>query len=173
MGDAGFIEIGYIQRTHGIKGEMLVTFDADQHLDPEKLESVFVEIDGIPVPFFITSLNIQRDSKAIVKLSEVDSIDQAEHFVGFKLVIPGQATSNTDEIYFSDLVGFSVYLSQGDLFGTITLYTDYGLNATFDVLTPTGKQVIIPAAEELINEIDVPNRKIEMNLPEGLLDLNA
>jgi len=172
MGDAGFVEIGYIQRTHGINGELTVSLNSSVEFNPEELESVFLEIEGIPVPFFITHIRFQNPEKAIVKFDEVDSIDQAQELYGVKILIPSTSIAQEDELYLSDLVGYKVLNADKSEVGVIVDYTEYSMNATFELVTPEGKHVLVPAAEELIVEVDTSAKLIEMELPEGLIGLN-
>jgi 16S rRNA processing protein RimM len=172
MGDAGFVEIGYIQRTHGINGELAVSLNSSVEFNPEELESVFLEIEGIPVPFFITRICFQNPEKAIVKFDDVDSIDQAQELYGIKMLIPSRSVELKDEVYLSDLVGYKVLNTDKSEVGVIVDYTEYSMNATFELVTPDGKHVLVPVAEELIVEVDTSAKLIEMELPEGLIDLN-
>lgn len=173
MGDASFIEIGFIQRTHGIKGELLVNFTSTSSFNLEKMESVFVEIDGVPVPFFISILKLLNDNRAILKLDEIDSIEAGEELTGLRLLVPSHKMEESDEIYLSDLIGYGVYGTDQVFIGKIIDYIEYSFNATFEVKTSNGSQVILPAVDELIIKIDTDAKSVVMNLPEGLLDLNA
>lgn len=172
MGDAGFFEIGYIQRTHGINGELAMSISSALEFNPEDLESVFLDIDGIPVPFFITRIRLLNQGKAIVKFDEVDSIEQAQELCATRVMIPSDSVQDNDEIYLSDLIGYRVVDSDSKEIGIITDYTEYSLNATFEIETRDGKRILIPAAEELIVEVDTSSKLLEMTLPEGLIDLN-
>jgi len=172
MGDAGFVEIGYIQRTHGINGELAVSLNSLVEFNPEELESVFLEIEGIPVPFFIDRFRIQNAEKAIVKFDEVDSIDQAQELCGAKIMIPSESAQDNDEIYLSDLIGYKLLNTDKKEVGVIVDYTEYTLNATFEVATPKGEHILVPAVEELIIEVDTSEKILEMELPDGLIELN-
>ena len=55
--------------------------------------------------------------------------------------------------------------------GTIQSVDDSTINTLFDIKTEKGKDALIPASENLINKVDIKNRKIIIKLPEGLLDL--
>jgi 16S rRNA processing protein RimM len=65
-------ELGYISRPHGLNGSMVLVLDVDFPNQYEKLKSLFVEVKGQLVPYFIESLQIRPD-KAVIQLEEVDS----------------------------------------------------------------------------------------------------
>ena len=76
---------------------------------------------------------------------------------------------DADEFYPEDLVGFGVMVDEAGE-GIVTGFID-GENPLF-LLSLDGKSVYVPVADEFITEIDVAGRKIRMQLPEGLIDLN-
>ena len=71
-------QLGYIVRTHGVKGQVVAFFDVDYPEDYEELESVFLQLSGKLVPFFIDALDIQPNGRIIIKFEDVDSIVEAE-----------------------------------------------------------------------------------------------
>ncbi len=172
MGYAGFAPIGYIQRTHGINGELMVSFSSSVEFNPKKLESVFLDIEGIPVPFFIAQIQYQDPEKAIVKFDDVDTIEQAQELSGTTILIPSESTHSSGEIYLDDLIGYRVISTDKSEVGVIVDYTEYSMNAIFEVATPEGKQILIPATDELIVEVDTLGKLVEMEIPEGLLGLD-
>ena len=88
MSSNQFVEIGTIQRTHGVSGEFQVAWNDDFYLEEQDLESVFIEFEGIPVPFFISSIRTKGADKALIKFEDVDDVNVANEFVGQKLLLP-------------------------------------------------------------------------------------
>ena len=171
MSYAGFVEVGFIQRTHGIKGELQVSWNDTLNLTQENIESVFVEIDGIPIPFFINSLRQKTEESSIVKFDDVDDIQSADELVGYKLMLPSDLIPEDDDIELKDLVGYTVTSTSGQTIGLIENYEEFNLNSIYYIKTPEGKEVIIPATDDLIVEFDVDIKTVLMEIPEGLLDL--
>lgn len=169
------VEIGRIQRAHGIKGELHVVLHsiAPDEL-PEQLGWVFLDIDGIPTPFFAERARPKSTSSIIVKLRDIDSIDDTQPLLGLTLLVASSLLPqlDDDEIALADLVGYTVSSPQHGDIGKIVDFEDYGPNAVF-VLRPLGTQrdVLIPAADELIVEVDMDQQRLLMELPEGLFDL--
>lgn len=171
MSYASFVEVGYIQRTHGIKGELQVSWNDTLNLTQENIESVFVEIDGIPIPFFINSLRQKTEESSIVKFDDVDNLQSADELVGYKLMLPSDLIPEDDDIELKDLVGYTITSTSGQVVGLIENYEEFNLNSIYYIKTPEGKKVIIPATDDLIVEFDVDTMTVLMEIPEGLLDL--
>jgi 16S rRNA processing protein RimM len=172
MSSNQFVEIGTIQRTHGVNGEFQVTWNNDFYLEEQNLESVFIEIEGIPIPFFISSIRSKGEDKALIKLDDVDDVNVANEFVGMKLLLPSdQIQTNDDELLMSDLVGFTIISNHSQVVGKIIDYQEYQSNSVFTVIHQSGSELMIPAADDLIVEIDVEGKSVVMEIPDGLIDL--
>jgi len=171
MSSNQFVEIGTIQRTHGVSGEFQVVWNDDFYLEEQNLESVFIEFDGIPVPFFILSIRLKGEDKALIKLEEVEDVNIADELVGRKLLLPSDQIEQSDELLMSDLIGFTLINNQNQLVGEISGYQEYQSNAVFTILHQSGVEVMIPAADEFILEINTEEKTIVMEIPEGLIDL--
>lgn len=170
MSYAGFVEVGFIQRTHGIKGEFQVVWNESLNLTQENIESVFVEIDGIPIPFFTSSFRQKSEESFIVKFDDIEDIDSADELVGHKLLLPSDFVSEDDDLELKDLVGYTV-TSTDKIIGIIEDYEEFNLNSIYYVRTPKGEDIIIPATDDLIIEIDVEEKTVLMEIPEGLLGI--
>ncbi|MHC1702574.1 MAG: ribosome maturation factor RimM [Tenuifilaceae bacterium] len=171
MSSTQFVEIGTIQRTHGVSGEFQVVWNDDFYLEEQNLESVFIEFEGIPVPFFISSIRTKGDDKALVKLEDVDDMNVANEFVGLKLLLPSDQIEIDDELQLKDLIGYTLISNHNQLVGKIIDYQEYQSNSVFTIHHQSGSEVMIPAVEELIIEVDEENKTLVMEIPEGLIDL--
>ena len=103
-------QLGYIVRTHGVKGQVVAFFDVDYPEDYEELESVFLQINGKLVPFFITALDLQPNGRIIMKFEDVDSIVEAEKLKNIPLYLPlnNLPKLEADQFYFHDVIGYTV-----------------------------------------------------------------
>lgn len=173
MNHPQLIEIGSVQRTHGVNGELQVSWVNDFYPDEHTLESVFIEIDGIPIPFFIKSLRSKGGSSSLIKLEDVDSITAAEELAGSKVFayIVAKSHQENDEIYIEDLIGFQLFDQRGVLLGSIIGYDDYAGNTVFTVQHLSGKEIIIPVTPELVSDVDEEKKQVFVEVPEGLIDL--
>lgn len=165
------VEIGYIQRTHGINGEVQLALNDTLDENPESFESVFLEIEGIPTPFFVEYIRQKSDDKIIAKFEDFDSLNAADGLVGFKVLLPLESLPVSDDVELKDLVGYTLFSESNQLIGEIASYTDFGLNAVYGIKQPnSADEVLIPASDDLIVEFDQENHSVIMSLPEGLFD---
>lgn len=164
-------EIGFITKTRGLKGEVQVSFTFDE---PEKLkiDSVFIEINSKLVPFFVASFKIPMPQIGYFNFEDVHHIDQAQTLTKKKIYLPNRfkPKRKKGEFLFTDLVGFTADdLQVGDL-GEILEVREYP-QQFLATLNYKGNEVLIPLNEAFITEIDIANKKISFDLPDGLLDL--
>lgn len=170
MNNKEYFSIGYISKTRGLKGELQLYFEVNNPQDYTELESVFLEIHKKPVPFFISKISVQKNL-AYIYLEDIDHIDQAKPLVGKAVYIsvkdiPENTNDDTPELLKSFLV---IDKSKGEL-GVIKeiqiLPKQYIASIDFK-----GKEILFPLHQEFIKNIDSKNRIIEVDLPEGLVDL--
>jgi 16S rRNA processing protein RimM len=172
MSRTHLVEIGAIKRIHGVAGEVQLFWLPTAPInETETLESVFIVIDGIPVPFFITTIRGKNTDISIVKFDEVDSMAAADELVGAKVLAHMAEPDENGELFLDDLVGFTVIDKMGTQVGEITAFEEYATNAVFIVKSSNGKEIILPASPELIVDINEETKTITLQIPEGLLDI--
>jgi len=164
-------EIGYITKTRGLKGEVQVSFTFDE---PEKLKikAVFVEINNKLVTIFVANYKIPMPMIGYFNFEDVDHIDKAQPLTKKKIYLLNKfkPKRKKGEFHFTDLIGFEAHdLQAGDL-GEILEVREYP-QQFLATIHYKGNDVLVPLNEAFIVEIDIPNKKISFELPEGLLDL--
>jgi 16S rRNA processing protein RimM len=170
MGFEECYQLGNVIKTHGLKGEVAILIDADIPENYKNLESVFIEINGKLVPFFIESLNLQGD-KAIVKFEEIENIDDAMPLVSSNLFLPLKSLPKLakGKYYFHELPGLSVFEGE-TLIGTVTGVVDMP-NGDLLTVDHDGTEMLIPLMDEIVTLVDVSAKRVEVTLPPGLLEL--
>jgi 16S rRNA processing protein RimM len=110
----------------------------------------------------------------IFKFHGIDSISDAEKLAGAEVSIPFEqrAALSDEEVYQSDLVGCQVVDAAGRPLGVVSDFQETGGTPLLEVKTPDGRELLIPFANSICTTIDLENKRIVVNLPEGLLDLN-
>lgn len=168
---------GKFLKTHALKGELNAVLDMDcDLLDTER--PLIMEMDGIPVPFYLKSVRPKGQFGCLLKLDGVESADDAKPFVNkiiymLKEDFRETARAEQDEgEYADDLVGYTIVDDEHGNLGEIK-EIDLSTANTLFLLERNGKTLYIPVADEFITEIDNTNSTIHTSLPAGLVDLNS
>lgn len=163
--------IGYITKTHGLKGEMQLFFEFEDYTELE-LDVLFLEIDKKLVPYFIDSIKLQKNRTAYLSLEDIDHIDKAQALLKKKVYLPNDKMPerDPDDFRYTDLVGFLVFDELEGEIGEIIDVQEFPQQfiATVDF---GGKELMFPLSEDLILGIDEEEQVIEVELPEGLVDV--
>jgi 16S rRNA processing protein RimM len=164
--------IGFVLRTHGIRGGLTIQLEHDSPEEFTDLESVFVDIDSILVPFFVRSYKVRNTQSAIVEFLDVTEEAEAKELVGSQLYLPIPLASDDDaELPISALIGYSMVDSAQQLIGKIVGIAHIPGNDLFEIENGN-REFLIPINEDWIVEIDNLSKLVEMDLPDGLLSLD-
>ena len=161
-------KIGKLGKTHGVKGEISFLFD-DDVFDRMDADYLILDIDGILVPFFIEEYRFKTDSNALMKFDGIDSQERARELTGCDVYFKrDQSDEDSEHISWAEIIGYKLTDAEtGAEIGTIAAVDDSTINILFEL--EDGK--LIPASEELITNGDTKKHQIEINLPEGILEL--
>jgi 16S rRNA processing protein RimM len=164
-------ELGKITKTHGLKGEVVLWLDVDFPEDYEDLESVFLDVKGELVPFFMDSYRLSGN-RAIVQFEDIDTFEKAEELVNLEAFLPLEELPELegDQFYYHEIIGFQIKdKNLGDL-GTVQ--TVHSMQAQdLLVMDYKGCEVLIPVIPEIVLEADKGAKVLNVNLPEGLLEV--
>jgi 16S rRNA processing protein RimM len=117
--------------------------------------------------------------RVVLKFSQVDSITDAESLRGFDLVVPREERMplDGDAVYVSDLLGVRVIDVSGggaEEAGEVTDVEPEGAGPAMLVIrTPAGEEVLIPFVRAYLRKMDIEGKRLEMELPVGLLAMQA
>jgi 16S rRNA processing protein RimM len=163
-------KIGFIARSHGLKGEVTLMLGPDCP-DLSTVKSLFVETAGNLVPFFIESVSV-RDTKAFMKLEEVNTQERADSLKGSSIYLPKTERPKLDrgDFYSDEVIGFEVSDVENGLLGTVNDVLENGPMRYLSVLH-NGKVVMIPINGPFITSVNKAKKKIQVELPEGFLEI--
>ena len=167
-------KIGRIGKPHGVGGEVSLRF-SDDVFDRVDADYVVLLVDGILVPCFIEEYRFRSDEVALMKFEDIDTIERASELTGCDVFFPRHlADADDDMLTWSQIVGYDIVdvssgntqdVSQEKLVGRIASVDETTINVLLELTDGT----LIPAAAELIADIDHDARKLYMTLPEGLI----
>ena len=165
-------KIGVIGKPHGVRGEVCIRF-ADDVFDRVGADYLLLDMEGILVPFFMEEYRFRTDEMGLVKFCDIDTEERARELTGAEVYFPRSlAEEENGQVSWAQIIGFSLVDSRtGKVIGQIETVDETTLNILFDVTTDDGKQLLIPAGEDLIREVDTEKRIIKMEIPDGLLEL--
>jgi len=171
-------QIGSFVKTHGVHGQLVMNFSENFHSGLienglQEQEAVFVELDGIPVPFFISQKGIRNLNQysVILALEDIDD-NKASDFCGCKVFIESSRISkniNNENISIEDCIGFLVYDADLVYIGEFVEFIGLKGNPMLR-LDVKGKELLIPLISDFITSIDAKKSEIHLQLPEGYID---
>ena len=163
--------IGRIGKPHGVKGEMNFMF-TDDVFDRTDSDYLIIEVEGLLVPFFIEEYRFRSDETALLKLCDIDTQEQARQFTNCEVFFErSKADTPADELTWAQIVGFQIVdENNGEIVGKIVAVDDSTENTLFEVQVAQ-RQILIPASDSLIRNIDTQSQTITMTIPDGLLAL--
>jgi 16S rRNA processing protein RimM len=164
-------ELGIISKTHGLDGEVIVFFDADDVNAYADLVSFFVEIKGQLVPYMIEYLHPHKE-KIIAKLEEIDSLESAQKVLGKHIYLPLSFLPKLKEgqYYFHEIVGYTVEDEKLGKLGVINSYFTETAQPLLGMVYQ-GKEVLIPVNDDIVRKPNHSQKTLSVNLPEGLLEI--
>lgn len=164
--------VGKIVKKYSFKGELLVKLDTD---DPEQfleMESVFVEQHKNLIPFFIEKCSLHKSSLLRVKFEEVTNEADADALLGTELYLPLSFLPKLsgNKFYYHEIIGFKVIdVNFGDL-GVVAGVNDSTPQHLFEIAYKD-KEILIPINDEIIKKVDRTKKSLQLEAPEGLIDL--
>ena len=165
-------KIGLFNKPHGIHGELQFTF-TDDIFDRVDCDYLICLLDGIFVPFFIEEYRFRSDSTALVKLEGIDTAERARMFTNVEVYFPVKHAEEAEdgELSWNFFIGFRMEdVRHGEL-GEVGEVDTATVNTLFVVEQEDGEELLVPAQEEFIVEINQEKKLITVELPEGLLNL--
>jgi len=168
----GHYYLGKIIKAVGLKGHVLVFLDVDDPTAYSSLDAVFAMVGGNLVPFIIEDFQLRPSSYAQVKFHDIDSADQVEVLTGSALYLPLDVLPklNENQFYYHEITGFLVIDENFGEIGPVETVLDYPMQALLQV-EHSGKEILIPVADEIILKVDRKNRMIHVRAPEGLIEM--
>ena len=164
--------LGKIAKKFSFKGEVLAYLDTDAPELYENLESVFVECNKHLVPFFIETSSFHKNDFLRIRFEDVTTEEEAEALLGNDLYLPLSMLPKLsgNKFYFHEVIGFEVEDQRLGVVGKIQSINDSTAQPLFEVLNGA-VEILIPMIDHFLVKIDRENKKVVMNLPEGLIEM--
>jgi 16S rRNA processing protein RimM len=172
MGYKKHILLGKITKVHGYEGAVTIRLERNLSDNIPELESVFIETDGSPVPFFI-DYSEQPDTCTLrIKFDGYDSAERVKEFVGCKVYLTRSYDFVTPLVELDTLIKFEVFSEEEISIGIIIEIIENPGQVLLNIKTGSGKEILLPLHKDLIKEVDAKNKIIRMIIPEGISSIN-
>jgi len=136
------------------------------------MESVFVEFNKDLVPFFIENSSLHKNDFLRVKFEDVDDEAEADTIIGCDIYLPLSMLPKLqgNKFYYHEVIGFEVEDKRLGVVGIIQSINDSSAQPLFEVLNGE-VEILIPMIDHFLVKIDRANKKVVMDLPEGLIEM--
>ena len=164
--------LGKIIKKYSFKGELLAILDTDEPELYEHLDAVFIDLKGNLVPFFIENSKLHKSKLLRIKFEDIQAESDAEALLNKELYLPLELLPKLEgnKFYFHEVIDFEVIDRQYGVIGNIKSINDNSAQAIF-VIEDNGKEILIPIHDEFIKRVDRKNKQIEVDVPQGLIEL--
>ena len=166
--------LGYLSKTYGIKGELIAKLDVDTPDKYQCITSLFIELapNIAPVSIAVLEIRISLNGVARILFEGINTIEKAKPMVGKSLFLPLTMLPSLKEnlFYFHEIIGFDVLdVNHGNI-GKVDEVLEYPHQAIIQVKNGN-KEILIPAIDKMIVKVDRKNNILEVNTPDGLIDV--
>ncbi len=170
--DHDFVVMGSIIKPHGIKGELCALIHADSPSLLLETPAVFLlPPKGQPLSFAVLTMRMHK-GRVLITLKEVPDRNRAEELRGYKIAVLREDLPEAEQgqNYLHDILGFEVCLEDGTELGIFTNFIETSATEVWIIKHPKG-EIMLPAIDEVILNIDTAKKRITVRPPEGLLDI--
>lgn len=164
------IAYGKILKPHGLKGEVKVLPYSGESENFKYFKSIYLSLDSNgPKEYSITGKKFQKNL-IIVKIKEIDSVEDAESIRGKELFIDKEQLPSTeeDEYYWFELIGLNVYSQDKGLLGKVDSIIDNAAQPIL-VIKSNSEEYMVPLIDNFVKKIDLDNSRILIEPIEGLI----
>jgi 16S rRNA processing protein RimM len=166
-----YFKIGKLAASHGLKGDLVLQHSLGKKTSLKGLESIFLEDkkDSF-LPYFIEWAKIKSDNEVFIKLEGIDDKEIARKLTPREVWITEEDfkkfAAKSSPIA---LLGFNI-INEGEDLGEILEVIEQPHQVLCAILL-NGKEALIPIHEDSLEKVDAKNRKVYVNLPDGLLEI--
>ncbi|WP_334145861.1 ribosome maturation factor RimM [Muricomes intestini] len=164
-----FLQVGIISSTHGVRGEVKVFPTTDDAVRFKNLKKVILNTGKEQIPLEIENVKFFKQF-VILKFKGIDNINDIEKYKGKSLFVDREnaVKLEKDEYYIADLIGMQVFTEEGRL-GVLKDVLETGANEVYVVDSDKYGEVLIPAIQQCILDVNVQEQTMKVYLLEGLI----
>ena len=166
------ILLGRITKVSGYEGAVAVKLEKIFIENIPQMESVFLEVEGRPVPFFISDIEYSGTDILKLQFEGYTLNEKISEFIGCRIFLTSETIINISNADNTDLIGYKVIVNENKPLGLISDVIPNNGQWLITVLAANRKNILIPFHEDFIVRIDKKEKKIFMDIPDGLIEIN-
>lgn len=163
------VEIGYVIRTHGVKGHVRIAFD-DACKELSESEALYFLIKGVHMPHFISEISWFSNGDALVLFEELHNREEADLYTKRPVFGPAEWLTEEEEEGGDAYLDWQIHDATYGVIGKVVGSADMGAYLLLTV-DHQGREVLIPLHDDLITGTNEQTMTLQTALPSGLLDL--
>ena len=167
------ILLGRITKVSGYEGAVAVKIEKLVTENIPQMESVFLEIEGRPVPFFISGMEYNGADILKLQFEGYDSNEKMCEFTGCRIFLTSGTDIGSLKEESQNFMGYKVFADDGKLLGSISDVISNNGQWLINVASADRKSILIPFHEHFIVSIDRRKKVIIMDIPDGLTEINV
>ena len=164
--------LGKITKKYSFKGEIILNLDTDEPNLYQNMLSVFIDLNGKIVPYFIERSSLHKKKSIRIKFEDINSEEEASYLLNKEVYLPINLLPKLEgkKFYYHEITGYKVIDSNHGNIGLIVSVNDASSQSIF-VIENMEKQILIPINDKIIERIDRENKTIYISAPNGLIEL--
>lgn len=166
------ILLGRIAKISGYEGAVTVKLEKRFTENIPEMESVFLEVEGRTVPFFISFSEYSGAGILKLMFEGYESADKVSEFTGCNVYLTKSIPETIKADDMSNLIGYKVIVRDEIVLGFIKELMSNSGQWLLKIVSQEKKEILIPFHEDFIVTIDQKNKIIVMDIPEGLSGIN-
>lgn len=174
MPGQSLILVGEVIKPHGLAGEFSVKTHVDSPDFFANVPRLYLRVgpDARVRAVTVSSWRM-HNARLLLRLNDVSGRDQVDAMRGAQFLVRAEdlPKRSADEIYIQELIGMAVYLPSGSMLGRIDDVNDSTGQEVWTIITPSAREVLFPAHQDFILDVDMDAHSVRIDPPPGLLEL--
>jgi 16S rRNA processing protein RimM len=168
------MEIGFVKKKFSHQGKFILQLNSPLYELKNTTEFIFFNYENCLIPYKIIELTQKNDLEFLVQLKNIESENHLAPFLESEVWVEKTKLKKikNKEFELNDLVGFSMIDKKAGPIGLLAEIQENKFQQLMRIKNTSNKEILIPFVEEFISEINTSNKTIELNLPDGLLEMN-
>ena len=164
--------LGKITKLFGYKGELVLFLDTDTPEQYYNIESVLLDIQGELIPFMIEGIKLKNRFNLILSINQITA-EEASSLINALAYLPLSLLPvlSGNKFYFHEVIGFDVQDKEAGFIGKVNVFYDNPGQTIMSVINDKEIEILIPVIDQFFISLDRDHKIINIEAPEGLIEL--